>query len=104
MHFAEIDTLVDAANGLSLCDLILHEYRDDALALTGLNLGIRNVMVANKNPVSGWMQVRGPKRLNPNSAAIPAMAAKVLPPHHNISKNQYAIEYKTFVDLVVKAK
>uniref|UniRef100_A0A1I8P3C9 AAA+ ATPase domain-containing protein n=1 Tax=Stomoxys calcitrans TaxID=35570 RepID=A0A1I8P3C9_STOCA len=99
-HFRDIDAVVDAANGLSLCDVILTEYRDDALALTGLNLGIRNVMVANKNPITGWMPVKGPKRINPHHAKIPTAGAKLLPTHHNLSKTLYAMEYKTFVNIV----
>ncbi|XP_073828733.1 rad17 checkpoint clamp loader component [Musca autumnalis] len=103
-HFSDIESLVDAANGLTLCDLILNEYREDTLALCGLDLGVRNVMLANKSPVSGWMPVKGPKRLNTdNSSIIPAKANKFLPPHHNISRSQYAIEYKTFVNIVSAA-
>ncbi|XP_061397150.1 cell cycle checkpoint protein RAD17 [Musca vetustissima] len=102
-HFSDIEHVVDAVNGLSLCDLILNEYREDALALSGLDLAVRNVMLSNKNPVSGWMPVKGPKRLNTDST-IPAKDNKFLPAHHNISKSQYAMEYKTFVNIASAGK
>lgn len=100
-RFKDIESVITAVNGISLCDLILKEYRDDSLALTGLNIALRNVMVANENPVTGWMPIKGPKRLTADSAKIPSNASKVLPAHHNISENLYALDYKSYVNIVL---
>lgn len=99
-HFRDIEYVLEAANGLSLCDVMLNEYRDDSLALTGLNVGIRSVMVSNTHPVTGWMPIKGQKRLDINAIKIPAKASKVLPEHHNISSGLYALDYKTFVNVI----
>lgn len=99
-HFRDIEYVLEAANGLSLCDVMLNEYRDDSLALTGLNVGIRSIMVSNTHPVTGWMPIKGQKRLDINAIKIPAKASKVLPEHHNISSSLYALDYKTFVNVI----
>lgn len=99
-HFRDIECVLAASNGLSLCDLILNEYREDSLALTGLNIGIRSVMVANVKPVTGWMPIKGQKRFNSKDFKIPMEALKVLPPHHNISTNLYAMDYKSFIKII----
>ncbi|XP_037805815.1 cell cycle checkpoint protein RAD17 [Lucilia sericata] len=100
LHFRDIEYVLEAANGLSLCDIMLSDYRDDSLALTGLNVGIRSVMVANTNPATGWMPIKGQKRIDPNTVKIPLQASKVLPEHHNISSSLYALDYKTFVNII----
>ncbi|XP_065362925.1 cell cycle checkpoint protein RAD17 [Calliphora vicina] len=100
LHFRDIEYVLEAANGLSLCDIMLNDYRDDSLVLTGLNVGIRSVMVSNTNPTTGWMPIKGQKRLDPNTAKIPSRASKVLPEHHNISSSLYALDYKTFVNVI----
>ncbi|GBO99676.1 hypothetical protein EVAR_73696_1 [Eumeta japonica] len=48
-HFREIENVLKATDGLSICDVILNEYRDDSMALVGINIGIRSMMVANEN-------------------------------------------------------
>lgn len=99
-HFRDIEDVLKASNGLSLSDVMFNEYRDDSLAVMGLNVGIRSVMVANENPAIGWLPVKGQKRVDLNATKIPLHASKVLPEHHSISSNLYALDYKTFVHII----
>lgn len=104
LHFSDIEYVLAAADGLSLCELMLNEYRDDSLALTGLNVGIRSVMEANINPVTGWMPIKGQKRINLNTTKISSQASKVLPEHHNISSSLYNLDYNTYVNIISQCK
>lgn len=62
-HFATIENVIGAAENISISDVIAGEYRNDQMGIVGLNIAARGVMVCNATPVSGWMPVRGPKRL-----------------------------------------
>lgn len=60
-HFATIPDSAECCQSLSKSDFLLAEYRDQALPLIALNVGIRGAMVANSAPVAGWHPVKGHK-------------------------------------------
>ncbi|EDW85055.1 uncharacterized protein Dwil_GK14447 [Drosophila willistoni] len=96
-HFREIEDVVLASNDIALADLLLQEYRDDSLAVGALNVAVRGCMVANSSPISGWMPVRGPKRLN-NQPQVTPLEQKLLGiGFAGIPKAKYASEYSSFV-------
>ncbi|EDW97551.1 cell cycle checkpoint protein RAD17 [Drosophila yakuba] len=96
-HFKEIDDVVVAINDLGLSDCMLNEYRDDTLSVMGLNVAIRGVMTANRWPVSGWMPVRGPKRIDIKPQATLAEQRLVGVGYAGISRTLYATEYCSLV-------
>ncbi|XP_022208239.2 cell cycle checkpoint protein RAD17 [Drosophila obscura] len=99
-HFRDIEDVVPTINDLGLADLMLNEYRVDGLSTMGLNLAIRGSMLANSAPVSGWMPVRGPKRINvlPQD---PLAEQKLMGIRYaSTSKALYASEYKSFVKCI----
>ncbi|XP_017067202.2 cell cycle checkpoint protein RAD17 [Drosophila eugracilis] len=99
-HFKDIEEVVDAINDLGLSDSMLNEYRDDALSVMGLNIAIRGVMLANSSPVSGWMPVRGPKRINIQPQATLAEQRLVGVGYAGISRTLYATEYCSLVKCI----
>ncbi|XP_002136949.4 cell cycle checkpoint protein RAD17 isoform X1 [Drosophila pseudoobscura] len=99
-HFRDIEDVLPAINDLCLSDFMLNEYRDDALPVMGLNLAIRGTMLANKDPVSGWMPVRGPKRINVLPPATLAEQKLLGIGCADTSKALYATEYKSFVKCI----
>uniref|UniRef100_A0A6P4ETE8 Cell cycle checkpoint protein RAD17 n=1 Tax=Drosophila rhopaloa TaxID=1041015 RepID=A0A6P4ETE8_DRORH len=99
-HFKNIEDVVAAINDLGLSDAMLDEYRDNSLPTMGLNIAIRGVMLANSSPVSGWMPVRGPKRINIQSQATLAEQRLVGVGYSGISKSLYATEYSSFVKCI----
>lgn len=96
-HFKDIELVVTAIDDLTLADSMLNEYREDAVSVMGLNIAIRGVMLANSSPVSGWMPVRGPKRINIKSLATLAEQKLVGVGYAGISRTLYATEYSSFV-------
>lgn len=95
-HFADIENVVSAIDALSISDDILSEYREDSLGLVGLNVALRGVMVSNKNPVSGWMPVKGPKRLEiEKSSELGALNLK-----QTISSHLWASDYRSYVRVI----
>ncbi|XP_017047247.1 cell cycle checkpoint protein RAD17 [Drosophila ficusphila] len=96
-HFNDIEEVVSAIDDLGLSDSMLNEYRDDALSVMGLNIAIRGVMLANSSPVSGWMPVRGPKRINQRPQATLAEQNLVGVGYAGISRTLYATEYCSLV-------
>ncbi|XP_017113975.1 cell cycle checkpoint protein RAD17 isoform X1 [Drosophila elegans] len=99
-HFKDIEDVVAAVNDLGLSDVMLDEYRDSSLSTMGLNIAIRGAMLANSSPVSGWMPVRGPKRINIQSQATLAEQRLVGVGYSGISKSLYATEYSSFVKCI----
>lgn len=99
-HFKEIDDVVTAINDLGLSDCMLNEYRDDNLSVMGLNVAIRGVMMSNTCPVSGWMPVRGPKRINIQPQATLAEQRLVGVGYAGIARTLYATEYSSLVKLI----
>ncbi|EDW42158.1 cell cycle checkpoint protein RAD17 [Drosophila sechellia] len=99
-HFKEIDDVVTAIDDLGLSDCMLNEYRDDNLSVMGLNVAIRGVMMANTCPVSGWMPVRGPKRINIQPQATLAEQRLVGVAYAGIARTLYATEYSSLVKLI----
>jgi len=99
-HFKDIEEVVTAINDLGLSDALLNEYRDDALSVMGLNIAIRGVMLANSSPVSGWMPVRGPKRINIQSQASLAEQRLLGVGYAGISRTLYATEYSSLVKCI----
>ncbi|KAH8308196.1 hypothetical protein KR059_007992, partial [Drosophila kikkawai] len=96
-HFKDIEEVVSAIDDLSLADALLNEYREGAVSVMGLNIAIRGVMLANSAPVSGWMPVKGPKRINIKSLATLAEQKLVGVGYAGISRTHYATEYSSFV-------
>lgn len=80
--------------------MLLQEYRDESLSLVGLTIAVRGCMVANVAPVSGWMPVRGPKRLTIEPQLTPAEQRLLGVASGAISKRLYASEYSSFVKLI----
>ncbi|KAH8383475.1 hypothetical protein KR009_008885, partial [Drosophila setifemur] len=100
-HFRDIEEVVSAIDDLGLSDCMLNEYRDDALSVMGLNIAIRGSMLANTSPVSGWMPVRGPKRiLSMQSQATLAEQKLVGVGYAGISRTLYASEYSSLVKCI----
>ncbi|XP_054728565.1 cell cycle checkpoint protein RAD17 [Anastrepha obliqua] len=96
-HFGDIEHVVAATNNLSIADNIITEYREESLALIALNIAIRSIMVANETPVSAWIPVRAPKRYQQDALCKPL-------PLQCISKNVYATDYKSYVEIIHGSK
>lgn len=62
-RFTEIDQIAPALDVLSRCDILMSEYREDALKYYGLGLSIRAAMVYNEATAKGWQPVHGYKNL-----------------------------------------
>ncbi|TDG47411.1 hypothetical protein AWZ03_006139 [Drosophila navojoa] len=99
-HFQDIADVNSALNDIGLADMLLQEYRDESLSLVGLTIAVRGCMVANVAPVSGWMPVRGPKRLTIEPQLTPAEQKTLGVASGRISKRLYASEYSSFVKLI----
>lgn len=99
-HFADIENVLLAADALSVSDNILSEYREDTLGLVGLNVAIRGVMVSNRKPVTGWMPVRGPKRIEfEKSAELISFGLDQI-----ISSHLLASDYRSYVRIILNKK
>ncbi|KAH8267349.1 hypothetical protein KR018_011803, partial [Drosophila ironensis] len=96
-HFRDIEHVTAAAHDLALADCMLNEYRDDHLSLLGLNLAIRGSMLANREPVTGWMPVRGPKKIGTQAEASLAEQRLLGVGFAGISRSLYATEYGSLV-------
>ncbi|KAH8318037.1 hypothetical protein KR074_003562, partial [Drosophila pseudoananassae] len=101
-HFKDVEGVVDAIHDLGLADCMLNEYRDDNLSVMALNLAIRGVMLANREPVSGWIPVRGPKKILVKADASLAEQKLLGVGYAGISKSLYATEYKSMVKLIAE--
>lgn len=99
-HFKDIEDIVDAIHDMGLADCMLNEYRDDHLSVMGLNLAIRGTMLANKEPISGWIPVRGPKKMHVKADASLEEQNLLGVRYAAISKSLYATEYKSMVKLI----
>lgn len=99
-HFLDIDSVLVALDDVGLADMLLQEYRDDSLALVSLTIAIRGCMVANAAPVTGWMPVRGPKRLTVQPQQTAAEQKLLGMASAGISKSIYASEYSSFVKII----
>ncbi|KAH8360158.1 hypothetical protein KR093_011093, partial [Drosophila rubida] len=99
-HFHDIEHALAAVNDLGVADMLLQEYRDDNLGLVGLNIAVRGCMVPNVAPVSGWMPVRGPKRLTIQPQLSTAEQQLLGNTYLGISKSLYASEYSSFVKII----
>lgn len=61
-RFTRMEDVALAADYLSTTDVLMNEWRDDALSLYGLNIGIRGAMVTNSEPARGFKgTIRGYK-------------------------------------------
>ncbi|KAH8247724.1 hypothetical protein KR038_009144, partial [Drosophila bunnanda] len=101
-HFKDIEEVVTAIDDLGLADSMLNEYREGAVSVMGLNIAIRGVMLANHAPVSGWMPVKGPKRVNIKSVATLAEQKLVGVGYAGISRTLYATEYSSLVKSIAE--
>ncbi|XP_055842875.1 cell cycle checkpoint protein RAD17 [Episyrphus balteatus] len=99
-HFADIENVLAASDALSISDNVLSEYREDTLGLVGLNIAIRGVMVSNEKPVTGWMPVRGPKRIEiEKSAELNSLGLDQI-----ISAQLLASDYRSYVRIILNKK
>ncbi|KAH8330220.1 hypothetical protein KR067_000192, partial [Drosophila pandora] len=101
-HFKDIEDIVDAIHDLGLADCMLNEYRDDNLSVMGLNVAIRGAMLANKEPISGWIPVRGPKKIHVKADASLEEQNLLGVRYAAISKSLYATEYRSMVKLIAE--
>ncbi|XP_063825509.1 cell cycle checkpoint protein RAD17 [Ostrinia nubilalis] len=62
-HFSSADQVEKAASILSDSDYMLAEWREKMCQEYGLYTAVAGLMLANKNPVSAWNPVRGPKNM-----------------------------------------
>ncbi|XP_060645500.1 cell cycle checkpoint protein RAD17 [Drosophila nasuta] len=99
-HFLDISHAMEAVNDIGVADMLLQEYRDDSLGLVGLNIAVRGCMVPNVAPVSGWMPVRGPKRLTIQPQLTAGEQNLLGSSYAGISKSVYASEYSSFVKII----
>lgn len=99
-HFQDIANVNSAVNDLGVADMLLQEYRDESLSLVSLTIAVRGCMVANVAPVSGWMPVRGPKRLTIEPQLTPAEQKLLGVAYAGISKRLYASEYSSFIKTI----
>ncbi|XP_055911679.1 cell cycle checkpoint protein RAD17 [Eupeodes corollae] len=99
-HFADIENVLPAIDALSVCDNILSEYREDTLGLIGLNVAVRGVMVSNRNPVTGWMPIRGPKRIEiEKTAELTSLGLNQITSSHLL-----ASDYRSYVRVILDKK
>lgn len=62
-HYQQFDDVVQAADYLSISDIILNEWRSGQSNEIGVNLAVRGIMISNEKPVSGrWMPIRSNKK------------------------------------------
>lgn len=74
------------------------EYRDSLMAVEGLNVAIRGLMVNNEKPVTGWFPVKGPRRLNFRNSREEALRKLGLP--LSVPSRVLITDYKGYVDIV----
>ncbi|KAL0883219.1 hypothetical protein ABMA27_016651 [Loxostege sticticalis] len=75
-HFSSADQADKAASVLSDADYMLAEWREKMCQEYGLYTAVAGLMLANKNPVSAWNPVRGPKNMKiqyPTPQEFPAL-------------------------------
>ncbi|XP_004536122.1 cell cycle checkpoint protein RAD17 [Ceratitis capitata] len=96
-HFKDIEHIVEAGDALSIADNIISEYREDALAVTALNLAVHSIMVANQTPVSAWLPIRAPTR---NQQGFGPKSQQMT----GISTNLYATDYGSYVHIIQGVK
>ncbi|XP_030376222.1 cell cycle checkpoint protein RAD17 [Scaptodrosophila lebanonensis] len=99
-HFSDIGHVVSALNDIGIADLMITEYRDDAVGKLGINIAVRSCMVSNAIPVSGWMPVRGPKRFLVQHQATAAEEKLLGMAYAGISRTLYSTDYSSFVRLI----
>lgn len=95
-HFATIPESADCVQALSMADCMLSEYRDQALPLIALNIGIRGAMVANSAPVSGWHPVKGHKMDKTREADVQVEYGRFLNggKRNLVSKNTFVMDFQ----------
>ncbi|CAD7091122.1 unnamed protein product [Hermetia illucens] len=98
-HFSSIENALSAADSLSLGDILLAEYRDDSVGRLGLNVAIRGLMVSNEKPVSGWLPVKGLKRVENQRGKLEEELKKV-GVKHELSANVLVSDYRTYVRII----
>ncbi|XP_050328608.1 cell cycle checkpoint protein RAD17 isoform X1 [Bactrocera neohumeralis] len=91
-HFREIEHVVEAANALSIADNIITEYREEALALTALNLAVHSIMQTNESPVTAWMPIRAARRNHQDLSKSQKISG--------ISNSLYATDYGSYVQMI----
>ncbi|XP_049310159.1 cell cycle checkpoint protein RAD17 isoform X2 [Bactrocera dorsalis] len=95
-HFREIEHVVEAANALSIADNIITEYREEALALTALNLAVRSIMQTNESPVTAWMPIRAARHNHQDLSKLQKISG--------ISNSLYATDYGSYVQMINACK
>lgn len=82
--------------------MMMTEYRESQVGVEGLNIAIRGLMVHNEVPVTGWMPVKGPKRVNAKNSREDAIRKLGL--HSSVSSRLLVTDFKTYVDIIRSGK
>lgn len=69
-HFSTVSDAANCCGEFSLSDFLISEYREASLAELSLNVAVRGAMVANSQPKSGWIPVKGYKRDQTNEMEL----------------------------------
>lgn len=97
-HFSSIENVLDAVECLGSSDLMMTEYRESHMGVVGLNVAVRGLMVSNEKPVTGWMPVKGPKRLNFRNRHEDTLRKLGLP--LNVSSRVLITDFKGYVEVI----
>lgn len=95
-HFSSIPDSAACLHELSMSDYLSTEYRDQALPIIALNIGIRGAMVSNSAPVSGWHPVKGHRKDKTREENVDAEYTRFLKDGRRnlVSKNTFVLDYK----------
>lgn len=95
-HFRNIDDTLDAVDALSATDVLLSEcWHDDVFAQLGLNVAIRGIMTANRNPATGWHPIRGQHKKRNTDVVVEELRRR-FGIGLTVSAKTMAVDYRTF--------
>ncbi|XP_058835626.1 cell cycle checkpoint protein RAD17 isoform X2 [Topomyia yanbarensis] len=101
LRFTDIEDIKEAADALSLSDVIMSEYREDLLASYGLNIAVRGTMVHNRKTAGGWQQIRKKKVYSkPSVTSHEGQLKKYGLETSSISAGLFKTDYKRYLDII----
>ncbi|XP_058445114.1 cell cycle checkpoint protein RAD17 [Malaya genurostris] len=104
-RFTDIDDIKEAADGLSLSDVIMCEYREDLLSGHGLNIVVRGMMVNNRKTAGGWQQIRKKKVFSkPSVTSHEEQLKKLGLETSSISSGLFMTDYKRLLEIIQPKK
>ncbi|XP_052864419.1 cell cycle checkpoint protein RAD17 [Anopheles cruzii] len=99
---SDVHCLAAASDALTMADVIMNEYRTDQLAVSGLNLAVRGIMVNNEQTAHSWFQIKKKITIQQhcNTPAYTEEFVKAGLIIRPVTPKLFAAEYKGFVSLI----